>query len=207
MTGVGGRTAWIVLVAAAIAGCGATGDGGPATSAGVPGPGASRPVIFVGFDASQPLVRAMEKGQIQGLVVQNPLKMAELSVKTLVKHLEKQPVEGKVGTGETLVTPARRFHGHVTKFSILWTGLRNGGFPASMSTTHGHPCDAAPMAAFCRAPRRSIITRRRRPSCFERARKAAAGPDVELSIHVREVGLDRLRREENSLGDLPVGHP
>jgi len=105
MTGVGGRTAWIVLVAAAIAGCGATGDGGPATSAGVPGPGASRPVIFVGFDASQPLVRAMEKGQIQGLVVQNPLKMAELSVKTLVKHLEKQPVEGKVGTGETLVTP------------------------------------------------------------------------------------------------------
>ena len=37
-------------------------------------------------------------------MVQNPLKMGELGVKTLVKHLEKQPVEAKISTGEVLVT-------------------------------------------------------------------------------------------------------
>ncbi len=105
MSGRGGRGAWIVLIAAAIGGCGGSDDGGKGASAEASRPSASRPVVFVGFDASQPLVRAMEKGQIQGLVVQNPLKMAELSVKTMVKHLEKQPVEAKISTGETLVTP------------------------------------------------------------------------------------------------------
>jgi ABC-type sugar transport system substrate-binding protein len=31
--------------------------------------------------------------------------MGELGVKTLVQHLEKQPVERRISTGETLVTP------------------------------------------------------------------------------------------------------
>ena len=47
----------------------------------------------------------MSQGKIQGLVVQNPLMMGETSVKTMVKYLEKQPVEAKIATGETLVTP------------------------------------------------------------------------------------------------------
>jgi ribose transport system substrate-binding protein len=64
-----------------------------------------RGVAFIGFDASEPLLNALGEGKIQGLVVQNPLRMAELAVKTLVSHLEKQPVEPKIGTGETLVTP------------------------------------------------------------------------------------------------------
>ncbi len=105
MAGRGLRSAWIVLVAATIAGCGGSNEGGERPSWGASTPGASRPVVFIGFDASQPLVQAMEQGKIQGLVVQNPLRMAELSVKTLVKHLEKQPVEAKISTGETLVTP------------------------------------------------------------------------------------------------------
>ena len=62
-------------------------------------------MAFVGFDASEPLVDALTQGKIQGLVVQNPLMMGETSVKTLVKYLEKQPVEAKIATGETLVTP------------------------------------------------------------------------------------------------------
>ena len=65
----------------------------------------AKPLVFVGFDASEPLVDAMRQGKIQGLVVQNPLRMGELSVKTMVKHLEKQPVEQQISTGETLVTP------------------------------------------------------------------------------------------------------
>jgi ribose transport system substrate-binding protein len=50
------------------------------------------------------LVDALREGKIQGLVVQNPLKMGELGVKTLVSHLEKKKVEPKVPTGEALVT-------------------------------------------------------------------------------------------------------
>ena len=38
-------------------------------------------------------------------MVQNPFKMGELGVKTLVKHLEKQQVEPRISTGEAMVTP------------------------------------------------------------------------------------------------------
>jgi ribose transport system substrate-binding protein len=60
---------------------------------------------LIGFDASEALVGALSQGKIQGLVVQNPVLMGEMSVKTMVKHLEKQPIEPKVSTGETVVTP------------------------------------------------------------------------------------------------------
>jgi len=113
MTGRAGRGAWIVLLA--VAGCGGPDQGGATTPSTEPAAGASKPVVFIGFDASQPLVRAMEQGQIQGLVVQNPLRMAELSVKTLVKHLEKQPVEAKISTGETLVTPENMHDPEIAK--------------------------------------------------------------------------------------------
>jgi ribose transport system substrate-binding protein len=64
-----------------------------------------RRVSFVGFDASEPLVTALEQGKLQGLVLQNPYKMGELGVKTMVRHLEKQTVEPNVSTGEVLATP------------------------------------------------------------------------------------------------------
>jgi ribose transport system substrate-binding protein len=62
-------------------------------------------VVFVGFDASPPLVSALKQGKLQGIVVQNPYRMGQLGVKTLVEHLEKKEVPAKVSTGETLVTP------------------------------------------------------------------------------------------------------
>jgi ribose transport system substrate-binding protein len=61
--------------------------------------------VLIGFDASEALVGALSQGKIQGLVVQNPVLMGETSVKTMVKHLEKQAVEPKVSTGESVVTP------------------------------------------------------------------------------------------------------
>jgi ribose transport system substrate-binding protein len=64
-----------------------------------------RRLVFVGFDASEPLVRALKQGKLQGVVVQNPYKMGELGVRTLVDHLEKKEVAPKISTGETLVTP------------------------------------------------------------------------------------------------------
>ena len=88
MAGRGGRGVWVLLLALLSAGCGGSSD--PASGAAPSGGSGSRRVIFVGFDASEPLVDAMRQGKIQGLVVQNPLRMGKLSVETMVKHLEKQ---------------------------------------------------------------------------------------------------------------------
>ncbi len=95
----------VLLAAGLLVGCGGgeegAGAGGPSPVAG----SARRGVALIGFDASEALVGALSQGKIQGLVVQNPVLMGEMSVKTMVKHLEKQAVEPKVPTGETVVTP------------------------------------------------------------------------------------------------------
>jgi ribose transport system substrate-binding protein len=62
-------------------------------------------IKFVGFDASQILVDAMRAHQLDGIAVQNPMRMGYLGVKTMVAHLHNQPVEKKIDTGVTLVTP------------------------------------------------------------------------------------------------------
>jgi ribose transport system substrate-binding protein len=59
---------------------------------------------FVGFDASPPLVQALREGKLDALVVQDPRKMGELSVKTLAKALKREPVEARIDTGAVLVT-------------------------------------------------------------------------------------------------------
>ncbi len=69
-------------------------------------------IHFVGFDASPGLVEALGKGEMDGLVAQNPVKMGYLGVMTLVNHLNRKPVEPRVDTGvmmvtrETMSTPA-----------------------------------------------------------------------------------------------------
>jgi ribose transport system substrate-binding protein len=62
-------------------------------------------VKFVGFDASKQLIEGMQKGEIQGLVVQNPMNMGYLAVKALVANLKGEKVEKRIDTGATLVTP------------------------------------------------------------------------------------------------------
>jgi ribose transport system substrate-binding protein len=94
-----------VLSLALLAACSTPEDGSPAPAATPDRPGTSKKVVFIGFDANELLVDALRQGKIQGLVVQNPLKMGEASVKTLVAVLEKQPVQPNIPTGEALVTP------------------------------------------------------------------------------------------------------
>ena len=60
-------------------------------------------VAFIGFDASEPLIEAVQQGEILGLVVQNPFKMGYLGVKTMVQHLQGQQVEKHIDTGVTFV--------------------------------------------------------------------------------------------------------
>jgi ribose transport system substrate-binding protein len=62
-------------------------------------------VRFVGFDASENLVKGLRTRQIDGLVVQDPVKMGYLSVKTLVAHIEGEQIERRIDTGVRLVTP------------------------------------------------------------------------------------------------------
>jgi len=61
-------------------------------------------VRFIGFDSSEKLVQALEAGQIDALVLQDPFKMGYLGVRTLVDHLNGKKVPRRVDTVVTLVT-------------------------------------------------------------------------------------------------------
>ena len=59
---------------------------------------------FVGFDTSPALNAALNKGDIQALVAQNPTKMGYLGVVTAVKTLRGEKVDVAIDTGCVLVT-------------------------------------------------------------------------------------------------------
>ena len=61
-------------------------------------------VKMVGFDSGSQSVLDMKNGDVQGLVVQNPVKMGYLGVMTMVDHLEGKKVEKRIDTGVALVT-------------------------------------------------------------------------------------------------------
>jgi ribose transport system substrate-binding protein len=63
---------------------------------------------FVGFDTSPFLLAALNKGDVQGLVAQNPTRMGYLGVATAVKHLRGEKVETAIDTGCVLVTKANQ---------------------------------------------------------------------------------------------------
>jgi len=62
-------------------------------------------VKMVGFDAGSQSVLDMKNGDVQGLVVQNPVLMGYLGVMTMVKHLQGEKVEKRIDTGVVLTTP------------------------------------------------------------------------------------------------------
>ncbi|MBI1177104.1 substrate-binding domain-containing protein [bacterium] len=61
-------------------------------------------VKMMGFDAGSQSVEDMKKGDVQGLIVQNPLYMGYKGVMTMVEHLQGKPVEKRIDTGVVLVT-------------------------------------------------------------------------------------------------------
>ncbi|HID76188.1 MAG TPA: hypothetical protein EYP56_09360 [Planctomycetaceae bacterium] len=64
-------------------------------------------VKFVGFDFTPRLVEALQAGQLDALVVQNPRKMGYLAVKTLVDVLNRKRVESFIDTGVQVATAER----------------------------------------------------------------------------------------------------
>jgi ribose transport system substrate-binding protein len=61
-------------------------------------------VKYVGFDSSDTLVKGLSDGHIDALVVQDPVNMGYLGVKTMVDHLQGRPVEKRIDTGAQLIT-------------------------------------------------------------------------------------------------------
>ncbi len=62
-------------------------------------------VKVVGFDASDKLVDAMKQGHLHGLVLQDPVNIGYLGVKTMVDHLHERNVDPRIDTGIALATP------------------------------------------------------------------------------------------------------
>ena len=62
-------------------------------------------VTYVGFDSSAMLIKAMENRELQGLILQNPMQMGYLGVKTLAAHLKGEKVAKRIDTGATVATP------------------------------------------------------------------------------------------------------
>jgi ribose transport system substrate-binding protein len=61
-------------------------------------------VKMVGFDSGTQSVADLKNGDVQGLVVQDPLRMGYLGVMTLYQHLQGDKVEKRIDTGAKLVT-------------------------------------------------------------------------------------------------------
>ena len=62
-------------------------------------------VKLIGFDAGSQSVLDMKNGDVQALVVQNPMLMGYLGVTTAIKYLRGEKVERRIDTGVALVTP------------------------------------------------------------------------------------------------------
>ena len=60
-------------------------------------------VKFVGFDASASLVKSLRDGDLDALVVQDPVRMGYLGVKTVVSHLKGEKVERRIDTGVRVI--------------------------------------------------------------------------------------------------------
>jgi ribose transport system substrate-binding protein len=76
-------------------------------------------VKFVGFDATPPLVEALQKGEIHALIAQDPQRMGYLAVQTIVKKLNGETVEPVVDTGVRLITQDSLKDPEVRKFLNL----------------------------------------------------------------------------------------
>ncbi len=61
-------------------------------------------VKFIAFDSGETLNAGLEAGDVQGLVVQNPLNMGYLGVKTIVAVLRGESVPARIDTGVGFVT-------------------------------------------------------------------------------------------------------
>jgi ribose transport system substrate-binding protein len=61
-------------------------------------------IKFVGFDSSEKMIAALRAEELDGFVVQDPMRIGYLGVKTLVEHLRGRQVSSRIDTGSCLIT-------------------------------------------------------------------------------------------------------
>jgi len=67
--------------------------------------GRKQKIKFVGFDGSEKLVAGLAEGQVDALVLQNPIAIGELTVRAMVRHLNGETVDKRIDTGVVIATP------------------------------------------------------------------------------------------------------
>ena len=62
-------------------------------------------VCFVAFDPNAALIRGLSAKKVQGIVLQDPVKMGYEAVMSMHKHLQGEKVPKRIDTGSTVATP------------------------------------------------------------------------------------------------------
>ena len=62
-------------------------------------------IVFIGFDPNERIVQALAENKMQGVILQDPVRMGYLAVKAMIEHLHGQEVEKRINTGEVIATP------------------------------------------------------------------------------------------------------
>lgn len=62
-------------------------------------------VKFIAFDPNLPLINGLERGAVHGIILQDPVKMGYLAVKTMIDYLQGGSVPRRINTGEYVATP------------------------------------------------------------------------------------------------------
>ncbi|MFO1022611.1 MAG: substrate-binding domain-containing protein [Planctomycetales bacterium] len=62
-------------------------------------------VKFITFDPSPTLIQGMQDKTVHGIVLQDPVNMGYVAVKTMLQHLKGDKVEKRIPTGEYIATP------------------------------------------------------------------------------------------------------
>ena len=61
-------------------------------------------VKFVAFDSSPRMIEGLGKDTVHGVVLQDPVNMGYVAVKTMAAHLAGETVEKRISTGEYVAT-------------------------------------------------------------------------------------------------------
>ncbi|MCI0333531.1 MAG: substrate-binding domain-containing protein [Planctomycetes bacterium] len=89
-------------------------------------------VKSVVFDPSPALIKGMTDGKVHGIVLQDPVTMGYLGVKTMVAHLEGNDVKKRIVTGEYVATPTNVNEGRMKELLEPSQYHDDGEQPASV---------------------------------------------------------------------------
>ena len=118
MSGRAWRGMLLVVIAGVMAGCGGGENGNWAAPGGPAAVDGKRRVHLVGFDASEPIVSALQQGKIEGVGGSEPPQDGGARRQDAGQAPGEKPVEPKISTGETLVT-AREHEGAEQSRSLI----------------------------------------------------------------------------------------